>query len=114
MDSHNIGVIGVVAFGLSVVILSAMGSGSRAALMLDVWASENGYEILSRENRQLFRGPYFFATRGQEVYRIVARGRDGIERSGYARCGGFWLGTWSRHVDVRWDETPGTSSARDS
>ncbi|MBI3857289.1 MAG: hypothetical protein HY293_16505 [Planctomycetes bacterium] len=72
--------------------------------MLERWAKANGFEIASSEDCWFFKGPYFWsATRGQKVYRISVRDRNGKLRSGYACCGGYLLGTLSDHVDVTWD-----------
>jgi len=77
----------------------------RSGSLLETWARENGYLILSQENCWFFKGPYFWtSTRGQEVYRVTVRDREGRTRSGYVRCGGALLGMLSDHVDVRWDE----------
>jgi hypothetical protein len=71
--------------------------------MLDRWARAQGLTLTSVESCWFFKGPFFFATRGQDVFRITARDAGGIVRTGYARCGGYWFGTWSEQVEVRWD-----------
>ena len=71
--------------------------------MLDRWAVSNGLTLMSVESCWFFQGPFFFATRGQDVFRITARDKDGVEKSRYVRCGGFWFGTWSEQIKVRWD-----------
>ncbi len=71
--------------------------------MLDRWAESKGLTLTFVEACWLFKGPFFFATRGQAVFRITARDKDGLLKSGYACCGGYWVGTLSDQVDVRWD-----------
>lgn len=73
--------------------------------ILEGWAAANGYQLLSRENCWFFKGPYFWsATRGQQVFRFTARDSAGLVRGGYAKCGGYWLGTLSDQIDVTWDD----------
>jgi hypothetical protein len=75
----------------------------RGREMLVSWCRRSGLEIASCEHRLLFRGPYFWASKGQVVFRFSARDTAGRLRSGFARCGGFWLGLFTEQVDVRWD-----------
>jgi hypothetical protein len=75
----------------------------RGREMLESWCGRAGYDLVSAHHRLLFRGPYFWASKGQMVYKISARDRGGRVHSGYARCGGYWLGVFTEKVDVRWD-----------
>ena len=73
--------------------------------ILEHWAKSSGFELLSQESCWFFKGPFFFtATRGQDVFRFTIRDTQGRTRSGYAKCGGFWLGTLTDQIDVRWDD----------
>jgi hypothetical protein len=52
-------------------------------------------------------GPFsWWATsRGQVVYFVQVIDREGIQRSGWVRCGGFLGGVvGSRRAEVRWDD----------
>jgi hypothetical protein len=78
---------------------------SRSGSMLQRWAEENGYTLISSEYRWLARGPYWWRTnKGQTVYRIEVRDANGNHRSGWARCGGWFFGLLSDVVDVKWDD----------
>ena len=72
------------------------------------WAGENGFQIISFEQRYLFfTGPFKWWSngRGQFVYRVVIRDRDGHERSGWVRCGSYLGGVlFNNDVEVRWEE----------
>jgi len=72
--------------------------------ILEHWAKAGGFELLSQEKCWLLKGPFFFATRGQDVFRFTVRDAGGRTRSGYAKCGGFWFGTLSDQIEVRWDD----------
>lgn len=78
---------------------------SRSQSVLDQWADENGFEILHSEYRNFFRGPFFLTTsKGQTVYYVRIRDRQGVERAGWVRCGGWFLGLMSDKAEVRWED----------
>jgi hypothetical protein len=77
---------------------------SRSRALLRDWAARHGFEILESELRPLRRGPFFWtSSKGQTVYRVTVRDGQGAVRSGWVRCGGWWLGLFSDKTDVRWD-----------
>jgi hypothetical protein len=79
----------------------------RSRSLLDRWAERHGDRILHSEYRYLVRGPFFWTTsKGQTVYRVTVEDKAGDTRGGWVRCGGWWLGLWSDHVEARWDEAP--------
>jgi hypothetical protein len=89
---------------------------NRSAAILQKWADDNGYQILEKEFRHFFKGPFFLtASKNQSVYRVTVLDKGGQERSGWVVCGGWWLGMLSDHVKVRWDEVtqPAQSPMRD-
>jgi hypothetical protein len=88
-----------------IVVLSLAWHFGRSSSLLHQWAAENGYRILRQEYRTLFKGPFFWtSSKGQTVYYVVVEDEDGNERRGWVRCGGWWFGLLSNHVDVRWDD----------
>jgi hypothetical protein len=85
----------------------------RSRSLLERWAERNGYRILAAEYRQVVRGPFFWtSSKGQTVYRVTVQVTGGV-RTGWVRCGGWWLGLLSDHAEVRWDETPAAAAKRD-
>jgi hypothetical protein len=97
-------IIGGILFAIFALMVWAWGS-SRGASLLDGWASSEGLEILSQEECWFFKGPFFWtSSKSQKVYRVTVRDAEGRTRSGYVRCGGYWLGMMSDNVDVRWDD----------
>ena len=78
---------------------------SRSRSILEQWAEANGFEIIHSEFRNFFRGPFFWtSSKGQTVYYVTVRDREGRERSGWVRCGGFWAGLFSDQAEVRWED----------
>jgi len=78
---------------------------SRSRQILENWASEHNYRIVSSEYRNFFRGPFFWtSSKGQTVYYVTVETADGQTKSGWVRCGGWLLGLLSDTADVRWDE----------
>src|SRR5262249_54158005 len=79
----------------------------RSRSLLERWAERNGFRILRSEYRYMFRGPYYWTTsKGQTVYRVTVEDKAGLVRNGWVRCGGWWLGLMSDHVEARWDDIP--------
>ena len=78
---------------------------SRARSILEHWAEENGYEIVSSQ-RRWFGGTFWWRrSRGQEVYYVTIRTPAGQIRKGWVRCGGWFGGVlFSNQADVEWDE----------
>ena len=87
----------------------------RSQSLLDKWAEENGYRIIHREYRNFFRGPFFWTSaKGQAVYYVIVEDEGGRTHNGWVRCGGWWLGLLSDHVEVRWDESSSSSASKDA
>ena len=93
--------IGAVAV---LVYLSLWWHFGRSSSLLHQWAANNGYHIVRQDYRIFAKGPFFWtSTKGQTVYYVVVEDAAGARRSGWVRCGGWWLGLLSDHVEVRWD-----------
>ena len=89
---------------IALVIAASIAHHKRGRSMLEDWAARNGFALISAEECWLWRGPFWLRSgKGNVVYRVTVRDRDGLQRSGYVRCGGFFLGMWSDAVAVEWD-----------
>ena len=78
---------------------------ARGISILEQWAAENEYEIISREHRLLRLGPFWWRkSKGQEVYYVTIRTLDGQVRRGWVRCGSWFWGIFSNKAVVEWDE----------
>jgi hypothetical protein len=77
---------------------------TRAESILEQWAEENGYEILSSERRWLGGAFWWRKSEDQEVFYVTVRMHDGEIRRGWVRCGGWILGMLSNQAEVEWDE----------
>ena len=75
----------------------------RARFILKKWARANGYELVKMDMNWFGISPFIFTSNRQEVYQIRVRDHRGRERSGWAKCGGFWLGFLVDKIDVEWD-----------
>jgi hypothetical protein len=85
------------------VALSSIWHWLRSRFLLKKWASANGYELV-KMNLNLFSiSPFVFISSRQEVYHVRVRDHKGRERSGWAKCGGFWLGFLVNKIEVEWD-----------
>lgn len=98
------GALFVGAFAVLAVLAIVLHFG-RSGSLLQQWAMKNDYQIIRQEYRSFFKGPFFWtSTRGQTVYYVVVEDSDGNRRSGWVRCGGWWLGLLSDNVEVRWEK----------
>jgi hypothetical protein len=95
-----LGVLGAATF----VALLLWWRFSRSSSLLEQWAEQNGYRIITQQYRYFFKGPFFWTTsEGQTVYYVTIEDGQGHRRSGFVRCGGWLLGLLSDNVEVRWD-----------
>ena len=95
-------IVGFLLFGALALWFTRWQLG-RGREMLESWCRRSGLDLTSCAHRLLFRGPYFWSSKGQVVFRFTARDTAGRARSGYARYGGFWIGVFTEQVDVSWD-----------
>ena len=78
---------------------------SRSRTVLETWADENGFEIVRSEYCHFMRGPFFWTTsKGQTIYYVTVRDRSGRVRTGWVRCGGYFMGLFSDAAEVRWED----------
>lgn len=98
--------IGFILLFASVGLSSMALMSSRSKTILKLWADANGFELLDSEERHLRLGPFFFRTsRGQTVFYVTIRTRDGCIRKAWVRCG-HWFGgvMFSDQATVEWAE----------
>jgi len=89
----------------ALVVASLAWHFSRSRSVLEQWADENGFEIINSEYRNFSRGPFFWTTsKGQTVYFVTIRDSGGHVRSGWVRCGGWFLGLMTDKAEVRWED----------
>jgi hypothetical protein len=98
-------IIGVM---LALAALSVVWQYSKSSSLLTGWAAENNLQILRRQRRTFFKGPFFWTSgKGQQVFYVTVQDGEGRTRRAWVRCGGRMLGMFSNNVDVRWDEKTG-------
>jgi hypothetical protein len=77
----------------------------RARSMLDHWAIENELQIVDSEFRRVLRGPFLWtSSKYQVVYLVNVREKNGLERSAWIRCGGYWTGLFTDKVEIKWND----------
>jgi hypothetical protein len=78
----------------------------RAKSIVQKWAAEHGYDILHFVS-PFHNGAFSFwsTSRGQVVYSVTLRDRDGLKRAAWVRCGSFTGGVlFSDEIEVRWND----------
>jgi hypothetical protein len=93
-------IIGVLLVGLACYFYAFS---RRSSLVLEKWVSENGYQLLSAQLRLFRKGPYWWSSRSQSVYRVEILDAEGNMRSGWVRCGSWWMGVFSDQVEAKLD-----------
>ncbi len=85
-------------------INSILGRKSVAAYqpMVQRWAIANDFSLLGYERRIL--SPWMMSRSPMQlIFYVKLRGPDGRIRRAWLLCGGWFLGTWTDRVVVRWD-----------
>lgn len=96
-------------FGAMTVFAATIGylMKRRADNLLQAWAAKRHFEILEAHYRPfLDKGPFWYASRGQAVYRVIVRDEFGATRKGWLRLGHWLSGIASSDVTVNWDGQP--------
>jgi hypothetical protein len=95
----------VIVACIAIIILIYIWEFKRSGEILQQWADENDFEIIHREYRTTFRGPFSWTTtKSQTVYFVQVCDRNGRERSGWVRCGSWFWGLSSNTAEVRWED----------
>jgi hypothetical protein len=88
-----------------IAVLSMSFRSSRSGSMLEQWAQDNEVTLLSQDYRTFFKGPYFWtSTKGQMIFYVTVQDRHARIRHAWVRCGGYWMGMLSDHIDVVWED----------
>ncbi|MEO6908857.1 MAG: hypothetical protein ABI210_13305 [Abditibacteriaceae bacterium] len=97
-----------ILFYMAISIIAVLGFAwhlNRSRNILQKWADQNGYQIITAKYAWFFRGPFFLSSsKNQSVYRVLARDAQGRTRSGWVRCGSWLWGDWSNQTSVSWDD----------
>ncbi len=96
---------------LPLILIVSLGIGAnfwhfnRARNILEQWATRNGHHLIEAKYAFFFRGPFSWTTsQYQAVYRVLTQDATGHQRSGWVRCGSWWVGMLSDEAQVRWDD----------
>ena len=96
----------VLALALLAVVLFAWIL-HQAREVLQRWADANGYELIYREPKVLFKGPLTDWSRALHMaYRVEVRDREDRRRWGWVSCGAWLTDVPAEKVEVVWDEEP--------
>ena len=97
----GLGFLAVLAFAVAIIFWQF----SRSRQILEHWARDNNYSIVSSQFRWFCKGPFFWtSSKGQTVYYVTVETADGQARNGWVRCGGWFWGLLADSADVQWDE----------
>lgn len=72
----------------------------RSRQILERWAANNGYQILSFKAQPWWLSRRFY----YRIYYVVVQTSKGQKKRGWVRCGSLLWGTLVDKIDVSWDE----------
>jgi hypothetical protein len=82
--------------------LSRLGIERHRAIVLN-WAKARGYDVL--EIHPVWFGPWPWKSSAQRVFTVKAVRPDGRTANGWAKSGGFFIGSLADRVEVQWAPT---------
>jgi hypothetical protein len=86
----------------AVSITLQMKGNAKARSLIEEWAQQNTYQLLST-NWSFFGGKFWFGrSKSQRVYRVSVRDIAGQTREADVKCGSYFGGMLSEDLDVRW------------
>ena len=95
-------VVGAV-LGVGIGVVQTIWRSFRARKMLDRWAKDQGYTILSAHRLWYRRGPFSWSSTGnQAAYHVVVRSDDGWTADVWVRFGDQWWGLLQYKVEEKW------------
>jgi hypothetical protein len=72
--------------------------------IVEKWAADNKFVVVSWEYRNFFSGPFFLSNSGtREICYVLIQDNVGLRRSAWLRCGGGLPWPPSSTIEVRWD-----------
>lgn len=74
-----------------------------AKVILAQWAKDAGLQIITVKSPFLRLGPFWLFSRVQYIFQITVQDAAGMQRTGWARIGGFLVGLLSHDIKVIWD-----------
>jgi hypothetical protein len=78
---------------------------SRSNDLIERWAERCHVRVVRCDYCWFWTGPFFLTTtKGQMVYYVTVQDAKGRTRRAWVRCGGWFLGMMSDHMDVEWDD----------
>jgi hypothetical protein len=100
------GLVGILALIVIVVVAGGVGvlMKNRSDTLLAQWAEKRHYRILEASYRPIIaKGLFWYAARGQTVFRIIVEDEFGQVRKGWVRLGHWLGGLASEEITVEWD-----------
>lgn len=105
MDSNLVRLILVLGVTALVIFVLVTWTDLRVSNLLQAWAHQKGYILVSKQRRRFARTPFgISADRFREVFRVTVQDRHGKKRQGWVRFGVWWFEMRPDKVEARWDD----------
>jgi hypothetical protein len=93
----------LVVVAIAVGLLFDRRGDANCRVQIDRWARREDLRLTSVRRRWFVPGPWWLtSSRSQRVYSIEGVGQDGRTRSAVVRVGGYFLGSLSDDIRVKW------------
>jgi len=77
---------------------------SKIDSLINNWAEENGYKIVSKQTKSLSMGPFSSSPKlGQRVFYVEVVDKAGNKKHAWIRCYTRWTEISPSNVEVKWD-----------
>ncbi|MBK7992576.1 MAG: hypothetical protein IPK14_03940 [Blastocatellia bacterium] len=77
---------------------------SKINFLIDKWAKENGYKIVSKQVKSFSMGPFSSSPKlGQRVFYVEVIDKSGNKKLAWVRCYTRWTEIFPNKIEVEWD-----------
>lgn len=101
--SENLPIL-VIFISTAIAIFSVILHSSKINSLIDKWAEENAYKIVSKQTKSLSIGPFSSSPKlGQRVFYVEVVDKAGNKKQAWIRCYSSWTEISPSQIEVKWD-----------
>lgn len=94
----------ILAITLAIPVWAVVYSKLRTDKIIDNWAKQSGYRVISAKRRWIDIGPHRRSLGYQTVMRVEVEDGQGRRRKGYLWCGSRMGGIFTDKTTIYWDD----------
>ena len=94
----------VIFISTAIAIFGVLFYSSKIDSLINNWAEENGYKIVSKQTKSFSMGPFSSSPKlGQRVFYVEVIDKAGNKKQAWIRCYTRWTEISPSKVEVQWD-----------